>query len=200
MCLWNIITYFWPVHINKFYREQPSLPIIRLSSSTASSNEKYTCGKIQHLLKYEKTQGVVLEDLNNKKSSVRWGSFDFSTKLDLNDTPEKNEGFVVCKSCLLLIRISNSTYFLKKYNCKSSQWKINSTLFSSQTASSSQSLITVYDHPKRQTNIGSAQLNVFFGNLFIQLEFHWLSMIFIRVYFNNDFYKNCFYLCDYICF
>jgi hypothetical protein len=36
-----------------FVGEQRSLPVVHLSSSIASSNEKYTREKIQHLFKYK---------------------------------------------------------------------------------------------------------------------------------------------------
>jgi hypothetical protein len=93
--------------------EQPSLSVVHLSSSTASSNEKYTREKIQHLLKYNKTQYVVLGNLNNQKSSICWRSFGFPAKLDSNDIPQKIEGFVLSKSCFITYSyISNSTTFL----------------------------------------------------------------------------------------
>ena len=76
-------------------REQPSLPVVHLSSSTVSSNEKYACGKLQHLLKHNKTRYIVWDNLNNKKSSICWRSFGFSVKLDSNGTSKKIEGFLV---------------------------------------------------------------------------------------------------------
>ena len=48
-----------------------------ISSSTASSNENYTGEKIQHHLKYNKAEYVILNNSNNKNSSVCWRSFDF---------------------------------------------------------------------------------------------------------------------------
>lgn len=129
--------------------QQSSVPVVQLSSSTASSNEKYTREKIQHLLKYNKTQYVVLDNMNNKKSSICWRSFGFPAKLDSNDTPKKIEGFVSCKSCFTTYSyISNSTSYLKKHDCQSSDRKPNSTSSSSRTSSTSQSLITAYGHPK----------------------------------------------------
>jgi hypothetical protein len=47
--------------------EQPSLPVVHLSSSTASSNEKYTREKIQHLLKLN-TLFSTIQTIKNHRS------------------------------------------------------------------------------------------------------------------------------------
>ena len=85
------------------------------SSSTMLSNEKYTREKIQHLLKHNKTQYVVLDNSANNSSSICWLLFGFSAKLDMNGAPQKIKSFVSCKNCFITYSyISNSTTFLKK--------------------------------------------------------------------------------------
>ncbi|CAF1430901.1 unnamed protein product [Adineta steineri] len=120
-----------------------------ISSSTASSNTSYTRENIQHHLKYNKAEYVILNNSNNKNSSVCWRSFGFPAKLDINGVPQKINNFVSCKNCFTTYSyISNSTTFLMKHNCLSSDRKTNSTLSSSCNTSSSQTLITTYGQPK----------------------------------------------------
>lgn len=132
-------------------REQSLLPVVQLSSSTAWSNEKYTRGRIRHILKHNKTQYVVLDDMNSKRTTICWCSFAFSAKLDSNHNPRKIEDFVSCKckTCFITYsHVSNSTTFLKKHRCESSHQIKNFTSSSSRTLSTSQSLITAYGYPK----------------------------------------------------
>ncbi|CAM4889910.1 unnamed protein product [Rotaria socialis] len=122
-----------------------------ISSSTVSSNENDTREKIQHHLKYNKTEYIILDNpnSNNKKSSVCWRSFGFPAKRDINGVPQKIKNFVSCKNCFTTYSYaSNSTTFLNKHNCLSSDRKPNSTLSSSYNTSSSQTLITTYGQPK----------------------------------------------------
>ncbi len=120
-----------------------------ISSSTVSSNENYTREKIQHHLKYNKAEYIILNNSNNKNSSVCWRSFGFPAKLDINGVPQKIKNFVSCKNCFTTYSYaSNSTTFLNKHNCLSSDRKTNSTLSSSYNTSSSQTLITTYGQPK----------------------------------------------------
>jgi hypothetical protein len=114
-----------------------------------SSNENYTREKIQHHLKYNKAEYIILNNSNNKNSSVCWRSFGFPAKLDINGVPQKIKNFVSCKNCFTTYSYaSNSTTFLNKHNCLSSDRKTNSTLSSSDNTSSSQTLITAYGQPK----------------------------------------------------
>ena len=120
-------------------------------SSITSSDEKYTREKIQHLLKHNKTQYVVLANSTNNSSSICWRLFGFPAKLDMTSVPQKIKNFVSCKNCFITYSyVSNSTTFLKKHSCQSSGRQINSTSSSTHThtSSSSQSLITAYGHPK----------------------------------------------------
>ena len=95
-------------------------------SSITSSNENYTPEKIQHLLKHNKTQYIVLDNSANKNSSICWRAFGFSVNLDVNGVQQKIIDFVSCKNCFITYSyISNSTTFLKKHNCQSSGRQIN---------------------------------------------------------------------------
>ena len=106
--------------------------------------------KIQHLLKHNKTQYVVLDNSTNNSSSICWRLFGFPAKLDKNGVPQKIKNFVSCKNCFITYSyVSNSTTFLEKHSCQSSGRQINSISSSTHTSSSSQSLITAaYGHPK----------------------------------------------------
>lgn len=133
--------------------EQSLSPVVQIPLSTTSSNENYTRDKIQRLLKFNKTEYVVIENSNkkNKQSSTCWNLFGFPAKLDSNDTPIKIDGFVSCMKCFVTYSyISNSTTFLNKHDCNPSYQKPNSTSSSSssRTSSTSQNLITMYGHTR----------------------------------------------------
>lgn len=131
-----------------FAEEEVSPSIVQLSSSMMSSKEIYAREKLQHRLKYNKSEYVVLDNSNQKQSASCWRLFGFPAKLDSNNIPKKIEGYVSCKNCFVTYSyISNSTTFLNKHNCESPHRKNNSTSSSCRT-SSSQSLITIYGHSR----------------------------------------------------
>ena len=63
-------------------------------SSITSSDEKYTREKIQHLLKHNKIQYVVLDNSTNNSLSICWRLFGFPAKLDMTGVPQKIKNFV----------------------------------------------------------------------------------------------------------
>jgi hypothetical protein len=75
------------------------------SSSSTSSNEKYTREKIQYLLKHSKTEYVVLDNSTNKNVSICWCLFGFPAKIDTNGIPQKLKILFYARNALLLIRI-----------------------------------------------------------------------------------------------
>ncbi|CAF1553129.1 unnamed protein product [Adineta ricciae] len=121
---------------------------LRVSSSASSSSENYTREKIQRHLKFDKAHYVILDNSNSKNSAICWRSFGFPAVLDTNGAPQKIPNFVSCKKCFTTYSyVSNSTTFLNKHSCLSSDQKTKSTLPSSRDTSS-QSLITNYSQPK----------------------------------------------------
>ena len=120
-----------------------------ISRPTSLSDEKHTREKIQHNLKFNKDQYVILDNSNNKNSSVCWRLFGFPAVLDINGVPQKIKNFVSCKKCFTTYSyVSNSTTFLNKHSCLSSDQKAKSISSSSHHTLSSQSLITTYTHPR----------------------------------------------------
>ena len=84
-------------------------------SSIMSSDEKYTREKIQHLLKHNKTQYVVLDNSTNNSSSICWRLFGFPAKLDMTGVPQKKLkiSFHAKIALLLILTFQTALLFLK---------------------------------------------------------------------------------------
>lgn len=131
-----------------------SLPssVIQQAIVTISSNEELTREKIQHLLKFKKDQYVIIDNVNNKKSSDCWRLFGFPAAINENGDHQRIEKFVSCKKCFTTYSyVSNSTTFLKKHRCDSLHRSNNTSSSTSSrqpTVYHSQRLITDYGNPK----------------------------------------------------
>ena len=122
------------------------------SSSTTSSNEKYTREKIQYLLKHNKTQYVVLDNSTNNSSSICWRLFGFPAKLDVNGVPQKIKNFSFMQKLLYYLFLCFKQHYLYSKSLVVSLHGLTNKFFfifnSHFVRLGSKSLITVYGHPK----------------------------------------------------